>query len=113
MALLKLRACKPASVRSVNGKMSAKRFYVSGAVQGVGYRNFAQRAAGRLDIAGYAKNLPDGRVEIYAVGTAQSLAALRKELERGPYGAVVDDVAQEEALVEERFARRFSIEYGA
>jgi acylphosphatase len=89
----------------------AKRYYVSGMVQGVGYRFFAERAAGRLGVAGYAKNLCDGRVEVYAVGSAASLAALRAELQRGPGAASVDGVTEEEAAVEPRFARGFSIEF--
>ena len=48
----------------------ARRWYVRGRVQGVGYRNFAQHAAIALDLTGYAPNLDDGRVEVYAVGPA-------------------------------------------
>ena len=58
----------------------AKRFVVSGSVQGVGFRYFAERVALRLGVAGYVKNLPDGRVEVYAIGTAAQLDALRGEL---------------------------------
>jgi acylphosphatase len=46
-------------------QLSAKRFYVSGYVQGVGYRFFARRAAGKLGVRGFVKNLRDGRVEVY------------------------------------------------
>ncbi len=62
----------------------ARRYYVSGMVQGVGYRYFAQGAAERLGVAGYVKNLRDGRVEVYAAGPAKVLAALRTELDAGP-----------------------------
>jgi acylphosphatase len=92
-------------------KERAKRYYVSGMVQGVGYRFFAQRASERLGIAGYTKNLRDGRVEVYAIGPATALVALRRELERGPREASVSDVAEEDAEVEIRFARSFSIQY--
>lgn len=91
--------------------MQAKRFYVSGLVQGVGYRFFAQRAAVRHGISGYAKNLRDGRVEIYAVGSAVGLAALRGDLERGPLGAEVTDVAEQDAAVEPRYTAGFVIEH--
>ena len=67
----------------------ARRYYVSGMVQGVGYRYFARQLAQRLGIAGYVKNLRDGRVEVYAIGPASVLASLRPELERGPNGASV------------------------
>ena len=62
----------------------AKRFYVSGEVQGVGFRFFAERVAARLDVSGYVKNLFDGRVEVYAIGSAAQLEALKNELRRGP-----------------------------
>jgi acylphosphatase len=95
----------------VGEKLAAKRYYVSGMVQGVGYRFFAERAAGRLGMAGYAKNLRDGRVEVYAVGAAAALAALRAELERGPAAAMVDGVTEEEAAVDPKFSRGFSIAF--
>lgn len=89
----------------------AKRFYVSGMVQGVGFRFFAQRAAERLGLAGYVKNLRDGRVEVYAIGQPEQLRALRAELERGPRGASISGVAEEEAEVLPRYAGEFSIEH--
>ena len=92
---------------------NAKRFFVSGVVQGVGYRYFVERAARYLNLAGYVRNLRDGRVEAYAIGSAQSLASLRASLERGPLGASVSGVAEEPAAFEARFAQGFSIEYDA
>jgi acylphosphatase len=89
----------------------SRRYFVSGMVQGVGYRYFALRAAQRLGLGGYAKNLPDGRVEIYAVGSASKLGDFRAELERGPQGASVASVAEEEASLNARFERGFSIEH--
>jgi acylphosphatase len=88
-----------------------KRYFVSGMVQGVGYRFFARRVAQRLGVGGYARNLPDGRVEVYAVGSASKLAAFRAELERGPQGASVTGVTEEQAPLESEFAKGFSIEY--
>src|SRR6202007_1245154 len=75
----------------------ARRYFVSGMVQGVGYRYFARQLAQRLGIAGYVKNLRDGRVEVYAIGPASVLASIRTELERGPNGASVAGVTEEEA----------------
>jgi acylphosphatase len=86
-------------------------FFVSGMVQGVGYRYFALRTAQRLGVGGYAKNLPDGRVEVFAVSSAAKLAEFRTQLERGPQGASVSSVAEEEAPLLQDFAKRFSIEY--
>lgn len=89
----------------------AKRFYVSGMVQGVGFRFFAERAAERLGVAGYVKNLRDGRVEVYAIGSREQLHALRAELERGPRSASISEVAEEDAEIVPRYARGFSIEF--
>ena len=80
-------------------------------VQGVGYRYFAQRTARRLGVAGYAKNLRDGRVEVYAIGARNALAELRRELERGPEMASVSGVDESDAPVDARFEASFSIEY--
>jgi acylphosphatase len=77
----------------------SRRFYVSGQVQGVGYRNFAQRAARNLGVRGWAKNLDDGRVEVLAMGTSRQLEDFEGELRVGPpYGSVrgvtVEDAAE-------------------
>ena len=90
----------------------ARRYYVSGIVQGVGYRYFASRVAERLGVAGYARNLRDGRVEVYAIGAPAKLAALRKELERGPRSAAVSGVAEEDAAIEPQFEKDFSVVHG-
>jgi acylphosphatase len=80
-------------------------------VQGVGYRFFAVRSARRLGIAGFAKNLSDGRVEVYAVGPTAAIASFRSALETGPNGATVEGVSEEEADIEARFADGFSVEH--
>lgn len=98
---------------TVRDEPTAKRYYVSGIVQGVGYRYFAQRMAVRLGISGYARNLSDGRVEVYAIAPAESHGALRAALEQGPQSASVSGVVVEETGIEVRFAEGFSIEYDA
>jgi acylphosphatase len=95
----------------VADSLEAKRFYVSGSVQGVGYRFFAQLVAARIGVNGYVKNLFDGRVEVYAIGTNEQLRALRSELRRGPRGASVEEVAEDAAEILPEFANGFSIEY--
>jgi acylphosphatase len=97
----------------VHEEQAAKRYYVSGRVQGVGYRFFVERVAQRLGIAGYAKNLRDGRVEVYAVATTAVFADLRAELQKGPRAAVVNDVIEEDAAIEPRYSDGFSIEFDA
>lgn len=75
--------------------MASARFFVSGRVQGVFYRASTREQALRLGIAGYARNLSDGRVEVVAQGGDEALAALEKWLRDGPPAAQVDDVARE------------------
>ena len=92
-------------------KLQAKLFLVSGMVQGVGYRYFAQRLADQLGISGYAKNLSDGRVEVYAIGRAEALESLRASLARGPHSADVESVDVEDRPIEKRYSDGFSIEH--
>ena len=75
---------------------SARRYYVSGRVQGVGYRSFAQRAARELSLRGWARNLEDGRVEVVAMGGLRQLESLEGELRVGPPYAEVRRVEVEE-----------------
>ncbi|HEY4740522.1 MAG TPA: acylphosphatase [Candidatus Acidoferrales bacterium] len=89
---------------------TARLFHISGMVQGVGYRFFARSAAQRLGLVGYAKNLSDGRVEVYAIGSPAALTTLRAELVRGPRFASVSNVEDEERAVDSRCAGRFTIE---
>jgi acylphosphatase len=88
----------------------AKRFCVSGAVQGVGFRFFVERAAARLGIAGYVKNLLDGGVEVYAIGSAARLDELKSELSRGPRMASVEQVTESDAEILPELSRGFTIE---
>jgi acylphosphatase len=112
-ALLKSRLRGPPAAPAVQQGQQAKRYYVSGIVQGVGFRYFARQVAERLDIAGYAKNLRDGRVEIYAIAPVDILETLRAELKRGPRGAMVSGVAEADAAVDPEYAHDFSIERDA
>lgn len=93
----------------MNVAQQTKRYLVSGAVQGVGFRYFTQHAAAKLHLRGYVRNLRDGRVEILASGPPEQLAELRAQLERGPRFASVREVREEEAAPDERFARDFVI----
>ena len=65
---------------------------VTGMVQGVGYRFFAAKAGRRLVLAGFARNLPDGSVEVVAEGPRWRLDALLSDLGRGPHAGRVDNV---------------------
>ena len=72
--------------------MICLRCHVAGRVQGVWYRGSTQRQALALGITGYARNLPDGRVEVLACGEATALQQLRDWLWQGPAAAEVTDV---------------------
>ena len=89
----------------------AKRFFVSGFVQGVGFRYFTQDAAERLHLNGYVRNLRDGRVEAYAIGTEKQLADFRAALERGPRFSRVTQVTEEPAATDPQYAQGFVITY--
>src|SRR5262249_28953653 len=70
----------------------ARRFLISGRVQGVGFRYFAQAAARREGLHGWVRNLPDGRVEAEAEGDAEAVERFERAVRHGPPGARVDDV---------------------
>lgn len=72
----------------------ARKFLISGEVQGVGYRYFAQRAAARHQVVGYVRNLPDGRVEAFAEGPRESVEAFLHDLATGPSWAAVANVEE-------------------
>ena len=75
----------PADVRRVH-------VFVSGRVQGVGFRNFTYEAARKLKLAGWVKNLSDGRVEAVIEGPRADVESLLKEIGHGPPSAKVDKV---------------------
>jgi acylphosphatase len=83
-------------------KQAARRWFVRGRVQGVGFRYFAQHAASSLGLSGYARNLDDGRVEVYAAGPEEKLSEMAGMLYRGPRWADVHGVEEQEAAVETR-----------
>jgi acylphosphatase len=95
----------------VSDDKEARRIHISGRVQGVGYRYFALGVAERLGIAGYAANLSDGRVEVYAIGTPTQLQTLLEELRRGPRGALVEKIVERKSGIIPAFASQFSIEH--
>ncbi len=72
----------------------ARKYLISGDVQGVGYRFFAQRAAATHQIAGYVRNLKDGRVEVHAEGTLESVEGFKHDLAAGPGFGHVEQVEE-------------------
>ncbi len=80
--------------------IEARRWIVRGRVQGVGFRYFAQKTADLLGLAGYARNLNDGSVEVYAAGTKEKLDDFAGRLRQGPRWADVRGVDEQEAALE-------------
>jgi acylphosphatase len=90
--------------------MVARRFLISGDVQGVGYRFFALRAAARHQVLGTVRNLPDGSVEVVAEGEREAMDEFKKDLATGPALAKVTDV-EETDLPVTRLYRDFRIDH--
>lgn len=91
-----------ASGAVVKGRhISARRWLISGQVQGVGFRFFVQHKATELGIRGWAGNLDDGRVEVYGVGDPAVLDNLAGALHVGPRMAEVRRVEEQEAAVQD------------
>lgn len=80
--------------------MVCRRYRIAGLVQGVYYRASARAEAARLGVTGWVSNLPDGRVEVTACGTAEQLAVFEAWLRRGPPRAAVREVEVREAPLE-------------
>ena len=74
--------------------MVARKFIVGGMVQGVGFRFFTQCIAARHQVTGYVRNLPDGRVEAHAEGTAQNIEAFKIDLAAGPVFSRVESIEE-------------------
>jgi acylphosphatase len=77
------------------------RCYVGGLVQGVFFRASTREQALGLGVAGYARNLPDGRVEVLACGPVSAVERLKDWLREGPPSARVTGVACETAPMQE------------
>lgn len=80
--------------------MLAAQFIVRGKVQGVWFRASTRAQAEQLGLGGYARNLPDGSVEVVAAGKADAIDALECWLQVGPPLARVDSVQRTPALAE-------------
>jgi acylphosphatase len=77
---------------------SARRWLVSGRVQGVGFRWFVQKNATDLGLKGWVRNEADGDVQVYAMGTPAQLDALAGLLHQGPRLSHVRSVDQQDAV---------------
>ncbi len=84
--------------------MRRVRMLVSGRVQGVCFRAATQQQAKKLSLTGYARNLPDGRVEIVAEGPDSDLQKLQDWSHKGPLMARVENVITDEIAMTEPFS---------
>ena len=80
----------------------ARKYLITGRVQGVGYRYFTVRAARDLGLAGWVRNRSDGSVEVLAVGAPRKLSDLEGELRLGPLRAEVRSLQIEETILDDR-----------
>lgn len=74
----------------------ARRFLISGRVQGVYFRASTRDVASKLGLYGFARNLPDGSVEVVASGATEAMDSLSAWLRMGPPASRVDEVIVEE-----------------
>lgn len=80
----------------------ARRYLISGRVQGVGFRFFTEAAAAREGLHGWVRNLPDGRVEACAEGDMEALERFERVIRQGPRGARVEAVDVDEIAADGR-----------
>jgi acylphosphatase len=78
-----------------SGDRERAHVYVSGQVQGVFFRDSARQKAGELGLAGWVKNLPDGRVEVLVEGPPEKVREMIRWCQEGPPHATVEDVDTE------------------
>jgi acylphosphatase len=76
----------------------ARRYVISGRVQGVGFRFFVEAAASREGLHGWVQNLSDGRVEIAAEGDTESMERFERNIAQGPPGARVSNLQIEDTV---------------
>ena len=90
---------------------AVRRFTAAGRVQGVGYRMYAARVASALKLKGGARNLPDGRVEVVALGPIHALERFEAALAEGPRLSRVEKLESEAVTVEALTADGFDVEF--
>jgi acylphosphatase len=85
-------------MHSGNNLTVARKFVISGQVQGVGFRYFAQRSAARHQVNGYVRNLENGSVEALVEGPAKAVEEFKHDLAAGPSYSKVEHL--EETVLE-------------
>jgi len=91
--------------------MKQAHIFVSGFVQGVGYRRFIRYHAKKLGVTGFIRNLPDDRVEAVLQSEEEALKKLMHICNRGPFLSEVKNVAVEWEIVEEKYTEFRILKY--
>lgn len=89
--------------------MNTVHLTIMGQVQGVGFRAFVKKQAKNLGLCGWVQNCNDGSVEVYAEGDGEKLLLLKTACEKGPVGAKVDRVIENEVSLQSM--QHFEIRY--
>lgn len=109
-ALAKLGADEPGAAAEASVKLRRVHLFISGRVQGVGFRAFTRREALKRGLVGWVRNLNDGRVEAVVEGGAEKVAELIEAVKHGPANARVDKVEVSDEKPEGKF-KTFQIRY--
>jgi acylphosphatase len=89
----------------------ARRMIAEGRVQGVGFRWYVMTRAQALGVGGWVRNLPDGRVEVVAVASPETVARLEAAVRDGPPGAHVSRVTSSDIPHEDVDAKSFTVRH--
>lgn len=84
--------------------MSQAHFFISGYVQGVGYRQFVKNTAKKLGLTGWVKNSTDGRVEVLLQGEKENIEKIGELLRKGSMLAEVKDMQIKWENITENFS---------
>jgi acylphosphatase len=74
----------------------ALRIYLSGQVQGVAFRTFVKESASEFGVSGFARNLEDGRVEIFIEGDLNDVIKMVEVCKKGPKFARITNIESKE-----------------
>ncbi len=85
------------------------RYIVYGRVQGVGFRRFAQRCANEYSIGGYVRNLPDGNVEVEAIGESAQIDSFIERIYQGSWFSNVEEIEKTSSTKVETSTSDFTI----
>lgn len=87
-----------------------KHIFITGRVQGVGFRHFTRKNAENLGVTGWVKNLSDGRVEAVFQGSEEQIEELIQRCKKGPVASYVQNIEIEKNSGEEDY-KNFSVEF--